>query len=135
MADIAALIRDQEIDGVIATNTTIDHSAISGSPVADEAGGLSGAPLKERATEVVRLLYGELSGRIPIIGVGGIFSGEDAWQRLLAGADLLQVYSGFIYEGPGIIAAIVNDLANRVEQSGAGSLAEAVRQGREKAGL
>jgi dihydroorotate dehydrogenase len=128
--ELASLLLAHGIDGVIATNTTIDHASISGSPVADEAGGLSGAPLKQRANEVVGLLFSELAGRIPIIGVGGIFDAEDAWQRMLAGADLLQIYTSFIYEGPGVIASIVNGLAQRVEQSGAESLADAVRQAR-----
>lgn len=127
---LAGLLQQHGLDAVIATNTTIDHSGIADSPIADETGGLSGRPLRERANEVVALLFAELQGSIPIIGVGGISDAEDAWQRLISGAEMLQIYSSFIYQGPGIIADIVNGLARRVEQSGAASLQEAVAQAR-----
>jgi dihydroorotate dehydrogenase len=130
---LAGLLVQHGIDAVIATNTTIDHSAIAGSQYADEDGGMSGAPLKHRANEVVKLLYKELAGKVPVIGVGGIFSSEDAWQRLLAGAEMVQIYTGLIYHGPGIIGEIVSGLAQRVEQSGASTLQEAVRQARQSA--
>ena len=129
---LAALLLKHNIDAVIATNTTIDHSAVAGSQHANEAGGLSGRPLRERANEVVSLLYQELQGKVPIIGVGGISSAEDAWQRLLAGAEMVQIYSSFIYNGPGIIAEIVNGLAKRVAESGAKSLQQAVKITREE---
>jgi len=126
----AALLVKHKIDAVIATNTTIDHSSVADSEHADEAGGLSGMPLQDRANEVVALLYQELQGKVPIIGVGGIFNTEDAWQRMLAGAEMVQIYSSFIYNGPGIVREIVNGLAKRVEASGFSSLQEAVRSAR-----
>lgn len=127
---LAALLVKHKIDAVIATNTTIDHSTVTGSEHADEVGGLSGMPLQNRANEIVALLYQELQGKVPIIGVGGIFNTEDAWQRMLAGAEMVQIYSSFIYNGPGIVREIVNGLVKRVEASGFSSLQEAVRSAR-----
>lgn len=100
---IAAALLDYRIDGVIATNTTLDRSLVSGSSYRDQAGGLSGAPLTDKSTHVIRVLHQALAGSIPIIGVGGIMSGEDARAKIAAGASLVQVYSGFIYTGPALI--------------------------------
>src|SRR5690606_3469824 len=94
--------------------------------LAAESGGLSGRPLKALAQTAVATLYRHLQGRIPIIGVGGIENADDAWERLVAGADLLQIYTALIYQGPRIVADIVGGLAERVARSGAGSLAAAV---------
>ncbi|HDI3141734.1 TPA: quinone-dependent dihydroorotate dehydrogenase [Vibrio cholerae] len=99
-----------KIDGVIATNTTLDRSLVEGMKFANEAGGLSGRPLQNRSTEVIKCLYKELGEEIPIIGVGGIDSYISAKEKLLAGAKLVQVYSGFIYQGPGLVADIVKNL-------------------------
>ena len=128
---LAGLLTRHQVDGVIATNTTIDHSAVAGSKHAEETGGLSGKPLKDRANEVTARLYRELQGKLPIIGVGGIFTAEDAWQRLIAGADMVQIYTGFIYNGPGAVADIVNGLARRVANSGEHTLAAAVNKARQ----
>jgi dihydroorotate dehydrogenase len=130
---LAELLVRHGVDAVIATNTTIDHSSVSGSEHADETGGLSGKPLKDRANEVVSLLYQELQGEVPIIGVGGITNAEDAWQRLLAGAEMVQIYTSFIYNGPGIVAEINKGLAQRVAESGAESLQGAIKMARETA--
>ena len=92
------------VDAIIATNTTVARDGVAGDPHADEAGGLSGRPLFARSTAVLRKLSGLLAGRIPLIGVGGIVSGEDARAKTAAGASLVQVYTGFIYRGPGLIA-------------------------------
>jgi dihydroorotate dehydrogenase len=107
---IARLLMEFEIDGVIATNTTIARDMIANHPLADEAGGLSGAPVKEKSTLVVRGLAAELNARIPIIAAGGILSAEDAKEKLAAGASLVQIYSGLIYRGPQLIADIVKSL-------------------------
>ncbi|HEY8034078.1 MAG TPA: quinone-dependent dihydroorotate dehydrogenase [Methylobacter sp.] len=107
---IARLLLEFEIDGVIATNTTIARDMIAGHPLANEAGGLSGAPVKEKSTLVVRRLAAELNGRIPIIAAGGILSAADAQEKLAAGASLVQIYSGLIYRGPQLIADIVQSL-------------------------
>ncbi|WP_038179374.1 quinone-dependent dihydroorotate dehydrogenase [Vibrio rhizosphaerae] len=104
-----SLLRNN-IDGVIATNTTLDRSIVMGMKHANEAGGLSGRPVQLRSTEVIRKLYQELGEQIPIIGVGGIDSYVAAKEKLLAGAKLVQVYSGFIYHGPGLVKDIVKNL-------------------------
>ena len=107
--DIIEIVRETQIDGVIATNTTIDRSKLSTSAVEVEAigaGGVSGKVLKNRSTEVIRYLHSHSGGAFPIIGVGGIFSAADAIQKLEAGASLIQVYSGMIYEGPSLIKKI-----------------------------
>jgi dihydroorotate dehydrogenase len=91
-------------DAVIATNTTVTRERVKGLPHADEAGGLSGRPLTDRATRVVDLLARHLRGALPIIGVGGIMNGADAAEKVEAGASLVQIYTGFIYAGPDLIA-------------------------------
>ena len=99
------------IDGVIATNTTADHDAVAALPHGNESGGLSGAPLKERSTAAIRRLAKALDGALPIIGVGGILSGDDAREKIAAGATLVQVYTGLIYRGPELVAEIAEALA------------------------
>lgn len=101
----------REFDGVIATNTTLDRSLVASHLHAEEAGGLSGAPLSTKSCEVLRCIKAEIGERMPIIGVGGIMSAEHAQQRLAAGADLLQIYTGFIYEGPALIEQILAGIA------------------------
>ena len=103
-------IRDSNIDGVIATNTTLDRELVKGLKHADEAGGLSGRPVQSRSTEIIRRLASELQGRIPIIGVGGIDSLVSAREKMAAGASLVQIYSGFIYKGPPLIKEIVSNI-------------------------
>lgn len=108
---IARLLMEFSIDGVIATNTTIARDAVAGHPQANETGGLSGAPVKNPSTAVVRTLARTLQGQCTIIAVGGILSAEDAEEKLAAGATLVQLYSGLIYQGPQLISAIVKQLA------------------------
>lgn len=105
---IARLLLEFAVDGVIATNTTIARDAVAGHPLAGESGGLSGAPVKEKSTAVVKMLAGELQGRCPIIAAGGILSAEDAEEKLAAGASLIQIYTGLIYKGPALIAEIMD---------------------------
>lgn len=104
-----SLVR-HHIDGVIATNTTLDRELIKGLKFADEAGGLSGRPVQSRSTEIIRRLSAELQGRVPIIGVGGIDSLISAREKIAAGASLVQIYSGFIYKGPALVKDIVTHL-------------------------
>ena len=104
---IAGLLMEFSIDGVIATNTTIERSAVQGHSLADEAGGLSGAPVKRKSTYVVARLADELQGRLPIIAAGGIMSHNDAQEKLDAGASLVQIYSGLIFQGPYLIHDIM----------------------------
>ncbi len=98
------------IDGVIATNTTLDRTIVEGMKHANEMGGLSGRPVQLRSTEVVRLLHQELGDKLPIIGVGGIDSYVAAKEKMMAGAKLVQVYTGFIYHGPGLVKDIVKNI-------------------------
>lgn len=111
LLDIIDIVKGTGIAGVIATNTTIDRQGLktTGSKAA-EAGGLSGKPLTKRATEVIRFLVQQSGHAFPVIGVGGIHSAADAREKLEAGAALVQVYTGFIYEGPGLIKKICRDL-------------------------
>ncbi|WP_171998584.1 quinone-dependent dihydroorotate dehydrogenase [Cronobacter sp. JZ38] len=104
-----SLVR-HNIDGVIATNTTLDRTLVQGMKHCDETGGLSGRPLQLKSTEIIRLLNQELQGRLPIIGVGGIDSVIAAREKMAAGASLIQIYSGFIFKGPPLVKEIVTHL-------------------------
>ena len=108
--EIADLLIEHKIDGVIATNTTLSRTAVSGLKNAEETGGLSGSPVKNQSTIVIQQLSKRLQGALPIIGVGGIFNGADAVEKIAAGADLVQVYSGLIYQGPKLIHDICRSL-------------------------
>lgn len=111
----------QGVDGIAATNTTVSRSGVPDSPTAREAGGLSGAPLRERATAVLREVRAEAGPKLPVIGVGGILSGEDAAARVAAGASLVQLYTGLIYRGPGLVpeaARAVAEQRRRQPESG-----------------
>ena len=110
---IADLLRRHCMDGVIATNTTVSRSGVEGLANAEQAGGLSGAPLAAMSTAVVRRLSTALAGELPIIGVGGIMSGADAADKIAAGASLVQFYTGFIYRGPQLIAEAAAAIAGR----------------------
>jgi dihydroorotate dehydrogenase len=105
-------------DGLIATNTTLERSGVADHPRAAEQGGLSGAPLREKALHVCARLWMRVAGRVPIIGVGGIASAEDAYARIRAGASLVQIYTALIYQGPGIAAAIARGLVELLERDG-----------------
>lgn len=105
---VAKAFVDAGIDAVIATNTTISRDAVKDLPYGDEVGGLSGAPVRSASTEVIRVLADALAGALPIIGVGGIDGAEAAEEKVVAGADLLQVYTGFIYRGPALLADAVD---------------------------
>jgi len=111
IAAIAALLMMHRIDAVIATNTTLARDAVAGLPNADETGGLSGAPVREASTRVIRALAHHLEDEVPIIGVGGILSGADAQEKVDAGASLVQLYSGLIYKGPELVSECVAQLA------------------------
>lgn len=112
LESIAAILMKYNIDGVIATNTTISRQNISGLPHADEAGGLSGSPVKMMSTRVISKLYPLLGGQIPIIGVGGILSADDAKEKVAAGASLIQLYTGLIYEGPDLVNQCISTLCH-----------------------
>lgn len=115
---IADALRRHRMDAVIATNTTLGRQGIENSPYAKEAGGLSGAPVFEKSTAVLKQLSGLLAGEIPIIGVGGILSGADAAAKIEAGAKLIQIYSGYIFRGPELVGEIAQTLAALPTQKG-----------------
>ena len=101
--DIAHVVRSVEMDGIIATNTTIDKSNLGSHPLASEQGGLSGLPVREKSNQVLKLLAERIDGKLPIIGVGGIMNGKDAAEKIRLGAAAVQVYSGMIYKGPALV--------------------------------
>jgi dihydroorotate dehydrogenase len=111
IADVARDLRALQVDGVIATNTSTDHSALGNAPAAAQTGGLSGAPLHPVSVKVIAQLRAELGTGFPLIGVGGIVSAEHARATLDAGADLIQIYTGFAYRGPALVEDIVNELS------------------------
>jgi dihydroorotate dehydrogenase len=122
---LAERLAEAGVDGLIATNTTIRRDGLT-APARTESGGLSGRPLKSRSTEVIRLLYAALEGRVPIIGCGGVSSAADAYEKICAGASLVQIYSGFIYKGPRLIQEIIRGLENRLAEDGYAHIREAV---------
>jgi len=127
-AEIAMIVEAalaHRIDALIVSNTTLDRPATLKSAFAGESGGLSGAPLRDRALDALRHASEAANGRIPLIGVGGIASGADAWARIQAGASAIQLYSALIYEGPGLVGRIKRDLALRIRAEGFASIAEA----------
>ena len=133
IAAVIKLAQSHQLSGIIATNTTIrrDHLktqiiATTGNLVTEEAGGISGAPLRERSTEVIRFIYQQTGGKLPIIGVGGIFTAEDAWEKITAGASLIQVYTGWIYEGPGMVQRVLKGLVQKMEEHELQNISEAI---------
>ena len=131
--DILNLATDYNLSGVIATNTTIRRDGLNtkvlpetGRSIKDEAGGISGLPVKQRSTEVIRFIYQETDGNLPIIGVGGIFNADDAWEKIIAGASLLQVYTGWVYEGPWMVNNVLSGLLAKLDEQGLDSISKAV---------
>lgn len=114
------------VDGLVVSNTTSERSPSLQSEQSKELGGLSGRPIKQASLQSVRDMYKLTQGKLPIIGVGGIESGQDAYDRIRAGASLLQIYTGLVYKGPGLVLAIKRDLAKLLQRDGFNSVAEAV---------
>jgi len=126
---IVEVIERLKIDGIIATNTTVSRDNLRTDAqrvAACGEGGLSGRPLKDTSTRMIATLYELTGGRIPLIGVGGIFTAEDAWEKIAAGASLVQLYTGFIYQGPRIVQQINEGLARILEREGFANLEEAI---------
>jgi dihydroorotate dehydrogenase len=131
--DILKLATAYNLSGIIATNTTIRRDGLktdilkeTGRSIKDEAGGISGLPVKQRSTEVIRFIYQETDGKLPIIGVGGIFTAEDAWEKIIAGASLLQIYTGWVYQGPWMVKDVLSGVLKRLEEKGLSNVSEAV---------
>jgi len=125
IASLATALTAVGIDGFIATNTTIQRQSLKSAQKA-QSGGLSGRPLKDRSTEVIRILYRATEGKTPIIGSGGVFTAEDAYEKIRAGASLVQVYTGFIYQGPGIVKDLVEGVERLLQRDGLSTLTQAV---------
>lgn len=127
--EILELTGPRQIAGIVATNTTISRpptNDTAAQKVYAETGGLSGRPVRVRSTEVIRHLYRQTRGTVPIIGVGGIFNAQDAWEKITAGASLVQLYTGLVYEGPTLCREMVNGLIERLEAGGFAHLQQAV---------
>ncbi len=122
--DVLDLCNQHQLAGIIATNTTLSRDNLHTS--VQEAGGLSGQPLKNQSTEFIRHIYRETKGKLPIIGVGGIFTAEDAYKKIRAGASLIQVYTGFVYQGPTLARQINQGLVQLLEKDGLQTLSDAV---------
>lgn len=132
-ADIAAVVLESGIDGLIVSNTTLARPAAIPSALAAEAGGLSGRPLLEPSTKVLGEFYQLLGGRLPLVGVGGVSSGADAYAKIRAGASLVQLYSALAYQGPGLVGRIKAELARRLADDGFAHVADAVGSAHRKA--
>ena len=126
LADIAKVATDSGIDGLIVSNTTVARPAGLKSRHRDEPGGLSGRPLFAPSTEILRAVFRLTEGRMPLIGVGGVASGADAYAKIKAGASLVQLYTALIYQGPGLVGRIKSELAQVLKRDGFASLAQAV---------
>jgi dihydroorotate dehydrogenase len=127
--DILEVAAARPIAGIVATNTTITRPETADANLKHiyaEPGGLSGRPLRARSTEIIRHLYKQSRGSLPIIGVGGIFNAADAWEKITAGASLVQIYTGLIYEGPQVVKRIVTGLLQQMKKTGVHNLREAV---------
>ena len=118
LEDIAAVVQESGVDGVIVSNTSTSRPASLLSSHKREGGGLSGAPIRQMSTECIRKLYALTDGSVPIIGVGGVGSGHDAYEKLKAGASLVEIYSMMVYEGPGCVSKIRSELADLMVQNG-----------------
>jgi dihydroorotate dehydrogenase len=135
MRQVVDLARTYDLAGIVATNTTTRRDGLrtqtlpgTSNLLTAEPGGISGAPLRDRATETIRFLWHQTRGELPIIGVGGVFSAEDAWAKISAGASLVQVYTGWIYEGPGQLPRILTGLSQTLEACGYKTISQAIGQ-------
>jgi dihydroorotate dehydrogenase len=127
--EILSLAAERNVAGLVATNTTISRPESENPHVREvytQMGGLSGKPVRERSTEVIRHLYRQSKGKVPVIGVGGIFNAADAWEKITAGASLIQLYTGFIYEGPTLPKQIVRGLSQKLAENGMQKMSDAV---------
>lgn len=125
LESIVDTIKQSRVSGIIATNTTLSRDGLT-HPNREQAGGLSGKPLRTRSTEVVRSIYRMTEGKLPIIGSGGIFTAEDAYEKIRAGASLVQIYTSLIYKGPGVNREIVKGLAELLRKDGLTDISQAV---------
>ena len=133
ITEIIELALEYQLAGAIATNTTINKQNLktktlseTGQLLTTEAGGISGEPVRERSTEVIRFIYRQTEGKLPIIGVGGIFTADDAWAKIIAGASLLQVYTGWVYQGPWMVKDVLSGILAKLDAAGMTHISEAI---------
>ena len=133
IAEVVKIAQDYELSGIVASNTTTKRTGLktkilekTGNPITEEAGGISGAPERPRTTEIIRFIYEKTEGNLPIIGVGGIFNADHAWEKITAGATILQLYTGWIYEGPWIIPNILRGLLAKLDEHNFNHISEAI---------
>lgn len=133
IAQVIEVAKTYQLAGIIATNTTISRDGLkteiiekTSNSIKEEAGGISGAPLKQRATEVIRFIWQQTRGTLTIVGSGGIFTAEDAWEKIAAGASLVQVYTGLIYEGPWMVRRLNEGLLQKLQERGLSDISQAV---------
>ena len=133
ISQVIEVAQTYRLAGIIATNTTVSREGLkteiihkTGNSVKEEAGGISGAPLRQRSTEVIRFIWQKTQGKLAIIGSGGIFTADDAWEKIAAGASVVQVYTGLVYEGPWMVRRLLEGLLQKLEERGLGSISEAV---------
>jgi dihydroorotate dehydrogenase len=129
VVEVVGIAREEGIAGLIATNTTVSREGLRTPRAEVEAlgdGGISGRPVRRRALEVVGLIWRETRGELPVVGVGGIFDARDAWERIRAGASLVQLYTGFVYGGPTVVRGVNRGLLRLLRREGFRSLEEAV---------
>jgi dihydroorotate dehydrogenase len=126
LEDIAKAVKEFSIDGVLVTNTSNQRPKTLISKYSNETGGLSGSPIRELSTECIRKMYKFTEGDIFIIGIGGVGSGRDAYEKIRAGASVVQIYSRMAYEGPGVVSRIRKDLAEILRENGHSDVSEAV---------
>lgn len=126
--DIADVISHKscKIDGLIISNTTIERANLKNTDSIHESGGLSGEPLKNRSTKMIAEMYKFTKGKVPIIGVGGVFTGQDAYDKITAGASLVQLYTSFVYHGPPVVSKIKRELNMVLEENGFGNVSDAI---------
>ncbi|KYO28478.1 dihydroorotate dehydrogenase (quinone), mitochondrial [Alligator mississippiensis] len=124
--DIASVVSELGVDGLIVTNTTVSRPSSLRGAARAEAGGLSGQPLRDLSTETVREMYCLTQGRVPIVGVGGVSSGQDALDKIRAGASLVQLYTALTYRGPPVVGTVKRELAALLRKQGFASVTEAV---------
>lgn len=132
IADILEIAKTYQLAGIIATNTTIRRDGLkthvvtkTGKSIVEEAGGISGLPVRDRSTEIIRFICRQTQGQLPIIGVGGVFTAEDAWEKIIAGASLIQVYTSWVYEGIGMVNHILTGLLQKLAQYDLNCISEA----------
>ena len=124
--DITDIALKNDISGLILTNTTISHRDKLINKFKKEEGGLSGEPLQQISTNIIKKFYKQLNGKIPIIGVGGINSGKSAYEKIIAGASLLQLYTGLVYKGPSLVKNIKKELIQILKEDGLNNIKEAI---------